>query len=331
VDKRVVNRKVEYLLALTKEGHFARAAAACHVSQPALSAGIQQLELELGVPIVKRGQRFHGLTEQGEIVLAWAQRMVAESQRLHEDLRRSTGSFPGTRRVGVVNFATPLITILALPFERQWPQVALRIIHLNAFELQQTIEDLAVDVAVTYLDNRQRLYSHTHSLYAEEYALLIRRDHPIAARTSVSWEEVRQLPLCLLSPEMRVLGPEENEVLAEPQGNSPQIIMNSVLAVMDHVRTGHWASVLPGPVHAMVSGDPQLVAIPLPHFGEPAHIGIVIPHREPPSRLAEAFFELATTADVLHQIQKAVHPKGTVTALDRPLDFTFTQQHRIGV
>lgn len=56
----MLSRKLEYLMALAKEGHFARAAAACHVSQPTLSAAIQQLEAELGVPIVKRGQRFQG-------------------------------------------------------------------------------------------------------------------------------------------------------------------------------------------------------------------------------------------------------------------------------
>lgn len=55
-------------MALAKEGHFARAAAACHVSQPTLSAAIQQLEAELGVPIVQRGQRFQGLTQGGRLV-----------------------------------------------------------------------------------------------------------------------------------------------------------------------------------------------------------------------------------------------------------------------
>src|SRR5579863_3811500 len=65
----VLSRKLEYLMALAKEGHFARAAAACHVSQPTLSAAIQQLEAELGVPIVERGRRFQGLTNEGRLVI----------------------------------------------------------------------------------------------------------------------------------------------------------------------------------------------------------------------------------------------------------------------
>ena len=64
----MLGRKLEYLVSLAKEGHFAWAASACHVSQPTLSAAIQQLEAELGVQIVKRGQRFQGFTKQGELV-----------------------------------------------------------------------------------------------------------------------------------------------------------------------------------------------------------------------------------------------------------------------
>jgi DNA-binding transcriptional LysR family regulator len=52
----MIARKLEYLVALAREKHFARAAMACHVSQAALSAGIQPLEINLGAQIMKRGR-----------------------------------------------------------------------------------------------------------------------------------------------------------------------------------------------------------------------------------------------------------------------------------
>jgi len=70
-------RQLEYLATLAREKHFARAAEACHVSQPALSSGIRSLEKELGVMIVQRGRRFLGFTDEGERVLAWAQQTLA--------------------------------------------------------------------------------------------------------------------------------------------------------------------------------------------------------------------------------------------------------------
>jgi DNA-binding transcriptional LysR family regulator len=64
--------KLEYLMALAREQHFGRAADACGVTQPTLSAGIKQLEAALGVLLVQRGSRFIGLTPEGERTLDWA-------------------------------------------------------------------------------------------------------------------------------------------------------------------------------------------------------------------------------------------------------------------
>ena len=73
----MIIRQLVYLDALAREKHFRRAAEACHVSQPTLSAAIVQLEEELGVLIVERGRRFQGLTREGEVVLAHARRGLA--------------------------------------------------------------------------------------------------------------------------------------------------------------------------------------------------------------------------------------------------------------
>src|SRR4051794_41888015 len=92
-DRQMFARQLEYLVALDRERHFGRAAAACHVSQPALSEAIRSLERELGVPLVVRGRRFEGLTPEGERVLTRAPRAVGnppglaqEGSRLREGL-----------------------------------------------------------------------------------------------------------------------------------------------------------------------------------------------------------------------------------------------------
>jgi DNA-binding transcriptional LysR family regulator len=61
--------KLEFVIALAREQHFGRAAEACNVSQPTLSAGIKQLEDTFGVLLVQRGSRFRGFTAAGERVL----------------------------------------------------------------------------------------------------------------------------------------------------------------------------------------------------------------------------------------------------------------------
>lgn len=59
-------RQLEYLVALSTERQFARAAAACFVSQPALSGGLTTLEHEFDVSLVNRGHAFEGFTPEGE-------------------------------------------------------------------------------------------------------------------------------------------------------------------------------------------------------------------------------------------------------------------------
>ena len=82
----MITRHLQYLTALARERHFARAAAACNVSQPTLSAGIKHLEESLGVLLVERGQRYVGLTPEGERALAMAQRVLADYDGLKQEL-----------------------------------------------------------------------------------------------------------------------------------------------------------------------------------------------------------------------------------------------------
>ena len=101
VRNAMVLRQLEYLAALAREKHFGRAAQACHVTQPTLSAAIRLLEDDLGAPIVERGHRFVGLTAQGRLVLDHAHRILAEAENLRRGLdeidRDSAAGFGSAR------------------------------------------------------------------------------------------------------------------------------------------------------------------------------------------------------------------------------------------
>lgn len=78
-------KQLKYLIALDQTRHFGRAAAACHITQPTLSMRIRNLEEELNLTLIQRGQRFEGFTPEGERILAWRGRcwplMTAWRQR----------------------------------------------------------------------------------------------------------------------------------------------------------------------------------------------------------------------------------------------------------
>ena len=104
-------RQLQYLAALAREKHFTRAAKACNVTQPTLSGRIRQLEQELGVPIVERGQRFHGLTPEGERVLKWAHTILDNWQAMQQELASIKGrkeQLTGRLVIGAVPSALPM-------------------------------------------------------------------------------------------------------------------------------------------------------------------------------------------------------------------------------
>ena len=161
---------------------------------------------------------------------------------------------------------------------------------------------------VTYVDTTSHQFSHSHLLYTEEYELLIRRGTRFSGQKSVSWDAPEQLPLCLFSPDSPLFGAEESEILNNALNKTPHVITNNIWLLMDHIRTGNWASVLPRPVRSMVAEDKELEAIPLPKSGTPPSIGIAVPRREPASSLAQAFFEIATSEDVLRKLREVLYP-----------------------
>src|SRR5690349_5266348 len=97
-------RQFRYLVAVTEERHFGRAAQRCNVTQPSLSSGIKQLELELGVPIFLRGrgQRFHGLTAEGERIAAFARGILSYCNAMRQEIAMMQNDLQGNLRMGAM-------------------------------------------------------------------------------------------------------------------------------------------------------------------------------------------------------------------------------------
>lgn len=104
-------RHLSYFVTLAREMHFARAAEACHISQPILSAAIRKLEEDLEFRLVVRAHRFLGLTAEGERVLAWAQQMLNDYDGLRIDLSGLRCGLTGSLRLGVIPAAMPLVIL----------------------------------------------------------------------------------------------------------------------------------------------------------------------------------------------------------------------------
>jgi len=194
-------RQLEYLATLAREKHFARAAEACHVSQPALSSGIRSLEKELGVVIVQRGRRFVGFTSEGEHVLAWAQQTLASLTNMREDATVDKSSMAGLLRLGSIPTTMPITAYLTAACRRGYPNIRYRVISLSAESIITHLDEFELDLGLTYLDEQAVDGFESLPLFEERYVLLA--GSSAVLEPTVTWEEAARLPLCLLTGKMR--------------------------------------------------------------------------------------------------------------------------------
>ncbi|MFG3086647.1 LysR substrate-binding domain-containing protein [Streptomyces antibioticus] len=291
-------RQLEYLVALARERHFVRAAAACYVSQPSLSAAIRRLEHELGVPIVRRGRKYEGLTPEGEVVLAWAHRILAERDGLRQELSAMRDGLTGTLRLGVVPTALPVASLLTNPFCERHPRARVSIESLSSQEIRHGLTEFELDAAMTYLDDETLAGLGRLPLYEERYVLLTPVDGPLAGVSRVRWAQAAALPLCLLGPRMRNRRIIDACFAADGAKAAPAIESDTVAGLYAHLPGGRWSSVIS---HAWLhmSGVPDgMRVVPLEGPAHGPRVGLVTGPDDPPSVLAGALLTVAREADV---------------------------------
>ncbi|MEM1372133.1 MAG: LysR family transcriptional regulator, partial [Pseudomonadota bacterium] len=231
-------RQLTYLIALAKAKHFGRAAAACCVTQSTLSAGLKALERDLDMQLVVRTHRFKALTPEGERVVEWARRMVADYDNLKQEVGSLKSGLSGQLRLGVVPAATPMVAQLTVPFRQRHPQVTVEITTLPSAEIKTGLDRYELDGGLTYLDDEPLSAVRSVVFYEERYLFMTHKDNVLLNGSALTWAEAVQHPLCLLHEGMqnrRIL----NRIAASRQlVLQPSVTANTFLAIFSHVATG---------------------------------------------------------------------------------------------
>jgi len=293
-------RQLSYLSALAREKHFTRAAQACNISQPTLSGRIRQLEQELGVPIVERGQRYHGLTPEGERVLKWAHTILDNWQAMQQELASIKGrkeQLTGRLMIGAVPSALPMAPLLTQTMQAQHPGVDFTVLSHSTAEILRGLNDFSLDVGIAYLDNEPIDGLTASPLYRERYCLFVASAHPLASRESVSWFEAAQEPLCLLTPNMQnrhIIDRAFRSANCQPQ---PRLETNSVINLWSNVRFAGLASIMPEYFLDALGPATGVSAVPLadPHVEHA--VGLLVVDREPLAPIIAALQQVALGFD----------------------------------
>lgn len=212
-------RDMEHLVALAQHRHFAKAAEACKISQPAFSMRIRNLEDKLGISIVRRGNRFLGFTEQGDLLVKRSRAILEDTKALEQEIHAASGVVSGTISLGVVPTALAHASQLCIKLYNAYPGIKIKIDSTTSLRIQQRLDDATLDAGLTYDDSVSSDLVQVDPLYVEDYLFLVPDEMLPADQTEISWEDAAQLPMSLLEPKMqnrRILDRVFSEFSATP-------------------------------------------------------------------------------------------------------------------
>ena len=244
-DPMIELKDLHLLTALARHQHFAKAAQDCGISQPAFSMRIRNMEDKLGVSIVRRANRFQGLTEEGQMILRRTRGILDDVKALEQEIAASRGEISGTLVLGVVPTATAYAAQLVDQLLSYHPKILPRIEVTTSLAIQQRLYDGTIDAGITYDDSLGRDMVTLQPLYDENYVLLAPQDMVAKFKGSISWAEAAKLPLSLLDPQMqnrRIL-----DRIFVDLGMKPNIVSesNGFMAAMVMARLGSAATIVP--------------------------------------------------------------------------------------
>jgi DNA-binding transcriptional LysR family regulator len=287
-------RQLEYFVAVARERHFARAAEACYVSQPALSASIAKLERELGVTLINRGHNFEGLTPEGDRLVVWARRILAEQEAFKAEVAAVQSGITGMLRLGADPTTSTSLALPVAAFCAAHPLAKVQVdSRLGTAELRRRLREFELDVAIGHFAPEDHCGLQIMPLYEERYVVLASDDRLIPRTQVMTWADAAQLPLALLAPDMGIRQIIDKVFADNGVPVTPQIETDSIASLHALVGSGEWATIVP---HTWLRAMPVILTSKLARLVEPdlrAPVSVAIHAAKPGSVAARAFVTAA--------------------------------------
>ncbi|MGP3983796.1 LysR family transcriptional regulator [Streptomyces sp. KR80] len=245
-------RRLRSFVAVAERLHFGQAAVALHITQPALSRQIRQLEQDLGVELFARTSREVALTPAGEQLLQDAERLLAASQAALERVRRADA---GGRSLTVGFMLGVDIAPVVRAFSERHPGVEVGLERLRWWNHGQAVLEGRVDVGVVRLPIASEGLTLL-PLYTEPVRVTLPTEHPLAGQAAVSVADLADEPVfgyAEASPAWNAFW----SIDPRPDGTRPRQgpLVHDMEEIVEYVRGGRGVAFLPATVTAAFPRD----------------------------------------------------------------------------
>ena len=236
-------RDLQMLVSLSRTRNFSRSAMDCNISQPAFSTRIRKLEERLKLPLVRRGNSFQGFTKEGDVVLKWARKLLADEEGMRQEIAFLKNDLNGTLSLGVIPTAMPFAARVSAKLREKHPNLSIEIYSESTHQIVRKLNNFSLDAGILYFNNGDP--ETTVKLYEERYVFIAPKSLTVSKEKQITWAEVAQIPLCLLTQNMK------NRQLIDRHfldlGISPSIVTEAsdFTAVLAQVAAGNAATIAP--------------------------------------------------------------------------------------
>lgn len=185
-------RQLDYFYEVVKQKSISKAALVLHISQPALSKMLKNMEQELGMTLLIRTNKTSELTDAGMVVYEYAKKINANLK----DMTTILDDLTELRR-GEIHFGLPpIIGSLFFPdllakFHKMYPNIKITITEYGGAKVVKSVQEGELDLAVTVLPIDEELFD-SYQIVNENMKVIVHRDHPLANRKSVDLSELRE-------------------------------------------------------------------------------------------------------------------------------------------
>ena len=190
--------ELKYIVAVARERHFGKAADACYVSQPTLSVAVKKLEEELDVKLFERSANEVSVTHLGEEIVRQAQSVLEQAANIKEIAKRGKDPLAGALTLGVIYTIAPyLLPDLVRQMIARTPQMPLMLQENFTVKLLEQLRTGEIDCAVLaepFPDAGLAIAP----LYDEPFMAAVPTQHPLAAKSSVTSEDLKAETMLLL-------------------------------------------------------------------------------------------------------------------------------------
>lgn len=191
-------QQMEYIVAVYRTRHFAKAAESCGVTQPTLSAMVQKMETELGIKIFERSSQKVTPTPIGKAVVEQAWKVLQRAKRIKDIVDEEKKSIQGTLRIGILPTIAPyLLPRFFSQMQDKYPELEMKVWELKTSEMKKAIDKGEIDVGIMVDIEGLDDYNIT-TLYYEQFMGYVAENDPIFEKPAIKLSDLQNEFLWLL-------------------------------------------------------------------------------------------------------------------------------------